>query len=108
MSSCKCPGVPRGQPHGMAIDKCIMRTFVGICCKVIKYGALNLPIFKDIYIWGQRLSCKSIIYIPQRFHTRTRIETEAQRNSEKLEKLFMERKIHLLISLEDEADLLYG
>ena len=24
MSWCKCLGVPRGQPHGMAADKCIM------------------------------------------------------------------------------------
>ena len=24
MSQCKCPGVPRGQPPGMAADKCIM------------------------------------------------------------------------------------
>jgi len=23
MSWCKCPGVPRGQPPGMAADKCI-------------------------------------------------------------------------------------
>ena len=23
MSRCKCPGVPRGQPPGMAADKCI-------------------------------------------------------------------------------------
>ena len=24
MSQCKCPGDPRGQPPGMAADKCIM------------------------------------------------------------------------------------
>ena len=26
MSWCKCPGVPQGQPLGMAADKCIRRS----------------------------------------------------------------------------------
>ena len=26
MSWCKCPGIPRGQPRGMAADKCIIHT----------------------------------------------------------------------------------
>ena len=31
MTSCKCPGVPRGQSPGMAADKCIRERAVHMC-----------------------------------------------------------------------------
>ena len=32
MSWCKCPGVPRGQPLGMAADKCITQIYLYRWC----------------------------------------------------------------------------
>ena len=35
MSRCKCPGVPRGQPPGLAADKCITLQFRFLCLHVV-------------------------------------------------------------------------
>ena len=42
MSQCKCPGAPRGQPPGMAADKCIMDLGdVLLLLLVVQYGLQN-------------------------------------------------------------------
>ena len=56
LSWCKCPGVPRGQPSGMAAAKCLKRTFCNKKISVVNVENDKLAIDVKVCLFSVCLS----------------------------------------------------